>query len=70
MTTDPTSAAMLATKLENLDNRLREVETNTKIIEATMITWKRLLGVLVAVATFGSLMFGTAVVLGDRLWGA
>lgn len=70
MEQDPAVAALLATRLEAFDNRLRDVETNTKVIEATMITWKRLLGVLVAVATIGSLMFGTAVVIGDRLWGA
>jgi hypothetical protein len=66
---EATAAALLTSELKSLDERLRAVETATEVIKATMITWKRLLGTLVAVATFGSLVFGTAVIIGDRLWG-
>jgi energy-converting hydrogenase Eha subunit H len=63
------SPDVVSKRLEALDDRLRTVETKTEVIAATMITWKRLLAVLATVATIGSVVFGTAVVIGDRLWG-
>jgi hypothetical protein len=59
----------LVNRFDKLDDRLRHVETKAEVLEATMLTWKRLAVVLAAVVASGATLFGLVVTLGDRLWG-
>lgn len=59
----------LDAKFETFTQSLHDMDVRLAVVEATSVTPKKLLWVLLSVASFGSIVFGIAVTFGDRLWG-
>jgi hypothetical protein len=57
-------------KFETFISSLHDLDVRLAVVEHTSVTPKKLLWVLLSVASFGSIMFGVAVTIGDRLWGS
>lgn len=56
-------------KFESFTTVMHDLDKRLTVVEATTVTPRKLLWVLAAVATLGSVLFGLAVNIGDRLWG-
>lgn len=56
-------------KFDTFKDEMHKMDTRVAIVEATTLTPKRLLGILVATVTIISIVIGAALTVGDRLWG-